>query len=127
MSGCRRVQPLQPPAHRDRCRIDRHENRQCDGLARFGEPGHWVERPWPMRSAPKEVRERRGYPELRDDPGGAILEPPQIPEMGGANARRIFQNGLEHGLQFAWRTTDDLEHLRRRSLLLQRLGELARA
>src|SRR5262249_3854733 len=98
-----------------------------DGLARFGEPAHWVERPRPMRSAPKEVRERRGYAELRDDSGGAILEPPQIPEMGGANARRIFQNGLEHGLQFAWRTTDDLEHLRRRTVLLQRHVDLARA
>src|SRR5262249_59215663 len=77
--------------------------------------------------APKKAGERGGYPNLGAARGGATLEPPQIPEMGGANARRIFQNGLEHGLQFAWRTTDDLEHLRRRSLLLQRLGELARA
>jgi hypothetical protein len=46
--------------------------------------------------------------------------------MGGANARRILQNSLEHGLQFAWRSGNDLEHFRCRGLLPQRLAESSR-
>ena len=34
-------------------------------------------------------------------------------ELGVADARRVFQHGLEHRLQLARRAGDDLEHLRR--------------
>ena len=36
----------------------------------------------------------------------------------------VFQHGLEHRLKFAGRTTDDLEHLGGRGLLLQRFAQL---
>jgi hypothetical protein len=39
----------------------------------------------------------------------------------------IPQHGLKHRLQLPRRPRYDLQHLRRRRLLLQRLGELARA
>jgi hypothetical protein len=61
-----------------------------------------------MRPARKELRERRRYTEPGDDPGSAILEPPQSPEIGCTNSRCIFQHRLENPLQFAGRTADDL-------------------
>src|SRR6516164_6761333 len=79
-----------------------------------------------MRPARKELRERRRYAELGDDPGSAILEPPQSPEIGCTNARCIFQHRLENRLQFAGRTADDTEHLGGRGLLLQRLAQLVK-
>src|SRR5262249_30188741 len=48
-------------------------------------------------------------------------------ELGVAYARGVLQHGLEHGLQVAGRTADDLQHLRGRGLLLQRLAQLTRA
>ena len=45
-------------------------------------------------------------------------------ELGLANARGVFQHGLEHRLEFARRAGDDLQHLRGRGLLLQRLAQL---
>ena len=48
-------------------------------------------------------------------------------ELGLADARRVRQHGLEHRLQLAGRARDDLQHLGGRGLLLQRLGQLARA
>ena len=51
----------------------------------------------------------------------------QIAELGLADARRVLQHGLEHRLQFARRTGDDLQHLGGRGLLLQRLGEIVGA
>ena len=48
----------------------------------------------------------------------------QRAEFGLANARRVLQHGLEHRLQFAWRRTDDLEHVGGGGLLLQRFAQL---
>src|SRR5262249_37731443 len=48
-------------------------------------------------------------------------------ELCSADARGILQHGLEHGVQLAGRTTNYVQHLRGRGLLLQRLGKLARA
>ena len=45
-------------------------------------------------------------------------------ELGLANARRVFQHGLEHGLEVARRARDDLQHLGGRGLPLQRLAQL---
>src|SRR5262245_8448964 len=44
-----------------------------------------------------------------------------------ADAYRIPQHGLEHRLQFTRRRADDLQYLRGRSLLLQRLAEIGGA
>src|SRR5262249_21202829 len=46
------------------------------------------------------------------------------PELGPADASCARQHCLEHRLQFARRAADDLQHLRGRGLLLQRLGEV---
>src|SRR5215470_9453343 len=48
----------------------------------------------------------------------------EVAEPSLANAHCIGQHGLEHRLKLAGRTADDLQHLRRRRLLLQRLAEL---
>src|SRR5262245_47890764 len=45
-------------------------------------------------------------------------------EVRLAYAGRVFQHRLEYRLKRARRAADDLEHLRRRSLLLQRLAQL---
>src|SRR5262249_31388747 len=44
-----------------------------------------------------------------------------------ADMCRAFKHLLEHRLQFAWRRADDLEYLRSRRLLLERLGQFLRA
>ena len=43
-------------------------------------------------------------------------------KLGVANAHRLLQHGRKHWLKIARRTADDLKHLRRRRLLLQRFG-----
>src|SRR5262249_6688516 len=48
-------------------------------------------------------------------------------ELGCADTRRILQHGLEHRLQLAGRTADNLQHLRGRGLLLQRFTEVVGA
>src|SRR5262249_29987856 len=45
-------------------------------------------------------------------------------EIGLADAGRILQHGLKYRLQLARRTTDYLQHLRCRRLLLERLPQL---
>jgi hypothetical protein len=49
------------------------------------------------------------------------------PELGPADAGCARQHCLEHRLQLARRAADDLQDLRGRGLLLQRLAQLARA
>src|SRR5262245_57008085 len=48
-------------------------------------------------------------------------------EVGLAYAGRVFQHRVEYRLKLARRAADDLEHLRRRRLLLQCLAQIARA
>ena len=48
-------------------------------------------------------------------------------ELGLADACRVLQHGLEHRLQLARRTADDLQHLGGRGLLLQRLAQIVGA
>ena len=52
---------------------------------------------------------------------------PKRAEFGLTNASGIRKHRLEHWLQLTRRATDDTQHLRGRGLLLQRLGEIARA
>src|SRR5262249_3813348 len=51
----------------------------------------------------------------------------QQAELGLANAKRVFQHGIENRLQISRRRADDTQDLRGRCLLLQRLAQLARA
>src|SRR5262245_58389899 len=55
----------------------------------------------------------------------ASFEEMKCAELGFAQARRVRQHGVKHGLQFAGRTRNDPQHLRGRGLLLQRLAEIA--
>ena len=48
-----------------------------------------------------------------------------VSKLGVANADGIFQHGRKHGLKIARRTADNLKHLRRCRLLLQRFVQLA--
>ena len=48
-------------------------------------------------------------------------------DLGATQTRRIFDHCFEDWIKLAGRATDDLQNLRCRSLLLQRLRELARA
>ena len=66
-------------------------------------------------------------PVVRHRNDGAIVLVEQRAELGLANARRILQHRVEHRLQLAGRAGDDLQHLARRGLLLQRLAEIVRA
>ena len=56
-------------------------------------------------------------------PQPAILAERHGAETGFADAGCIFQHGLEHGLQLAWRTGNNAQHLRCGGLLLQRLAQ----
>ena len=58
---------------------------------------------------------------------GLAIPAVDISKLGVANACRILQHGCEHRLEIAGRAADDLEHLRRRRLLLQRFGEVGGA
>src|SRR5262249_48894996 len=49
----------------------------------------------------------------------------QIAVVSLAKARRVRENGLEHGLQVTWRAADDAEDLGGRRLALQRFAQLA--
>ena len=55
---------------------------------------------------------------------GIAVAPETSAELGFADARRVCQHRLEHRLQLAGRARDDVQHLRGRGLLLQRLGEI---
>jgi hypothetical protein len=58
---------------------------------------------------------------------GLVIPAIDISKLGLAYADGISQHGSKHRLEIARRAADDLEHLRRRRLLLQRLGEFQRA
>ena len=60
----------------------------------------------------------------RDGPKPPALAKPHDPELCLADARGVLQHGLEHRLQLARRTADDVENLGGRGLLLQRLAQL---
>ena len=57
----------------------------------------------------------------------APLEKEHVAEFGVTDPCRVLQHGLKHRRQVARRARNDLQDVRRRSLLLQRLGQLARA
>jgi hypothetical protein len=60
----------------------------------------------------------------RDSAKNVSLAKEQIAELGAADADRVLQHGLEHRLQVPRRAGDDLQHLGRCCLLLQRLSKV---
>src|SRR5262245_14448880 len=60
-------------------------------------------------------------------PEAVALAQPQYAEPGAADARSVAQHSLEHRLKVAGRTGNDLQHLRGRGLLLQRLTQVVGA
>jgi hypothetical protein len=69
----------------------------------------------------------RGEAVARDMMVGAVLGEPDGSPIRAAKACRRLGERVEHRLQIEGRAADDLEHVGRGSLLLQRFGELARA
>jgi hypothetical protein len=66
----------------------------------------------------------RGYVVMRNVAEFTSVIQVQVAELCVAEPSCVCQHGIEDGLQFSRRTTDDAEHLRGRRLLLQRFGEL---
>ena len=60
----------------------------------------------------------------RHEVQGIAIPAMDISKLGVADADGILQYGCKHRLKIAGRAADNLEHLRRGSLLLQRLGEV---
>src|SRR5262249_17511274 len=69
--------------------------------------------------ASRGIRGCRGV--HRNDAKCGSLAEIQIPELSVADARRVLQHRLKHGLQIAREAADDLQHLGGGRLLLQRL------
>jgi hypothetical protein len=63
----------------------------------------------------------------RHEMQGIAIPAMDISKLGVADADGILQYGCKHRLKIAGRAADNLEHLRRGSLLLQRLGEIGRS
>src|SRR5262249_28263309 len=63
---------------------------------------------------------------LREEQHPVFL-PSYHDEVGVTQAAGRFNERLQHRLEIEGRAADDLEHIGRRGLLLQRLAELARA
>src|SRR5262245_59040572 len=59
------------------------------------------------------------YAVPRDRPEPIAFRQPKEAELGLADSGRVREHRLEHWLQLARRTADDLQDLRGRSLLLQ--------
>src|SRR5262249_15779543 len=57
----------------------------------------------------------------------AVSREPQHAKLGIADASGIFEHRMENGSEFARRAADDLQHLRGRGLLFQRLRQFLRA
>ena len=63
----------------------------------------------------------------RDSAKDTAFKEPKVAESGLTDAGCIRQHCVKNGLQLSGRAGDDLEHLRGRRLLLQRLGEIVRS
>src|SRR5262245_17738183 len=97
-----------------------------DRLPRFHHASQSSSRIRTVQSALPELGIRLRYVEHCGGADRTVFESKQSSKIRFADASRISEHGLEHRLQLTGRTRDDLEHLRGRGLLLQRLGELAR-
>src|SRR6476619_2677190 len=71
------------------------------------------------------LKERRRRIVRRSDTKDLSIAEIHVSERSLANAHRVREHGLEDQLQLHGRARDDLQHLRGRGLLLQRVGEFA--
>ena len=58
---------------------------------------------------------------------GLAVPTVDVSKLGVANANRVLQHGRKHRLKIAGGAADNLKHLRRGRLLLQRFGEVGGA
>src|SRR5262245_36185462 len=93
----------------------------------FGDPHDRSVLAWLMTAAPHELDISLWHTEQCNQASGGSLKPEHHSKIGFADESGLLQHGIEHGLQLPRRTGNDAQHLRRRCLLLQRLGEVARA
>src|SRR6202162_4189001 len=75
---------------------------------------------------PEPAIGRRNVVQMRRVITLAIVDQ-DVAEFGFANPQSVREHRLKYGLHIARRRADDPEHLRRRRLLLQRLGEIVGA
>src|SRR3974390_2033216 len=92
-----------------------------DRLLRFDNAAESTSWPWSLRSALPELGKCWRHSDHCSRAHGTILITKQDTKAGFADAHCIFQHGLEHGLELAGRTADDLEHVGGGGLLLKRL------
>src|SRR5262245_49271994 len=71
-----------------------------------------------------KFNQRGRHANVCDQSNGVVFAQEHLAKLGLANPECIFQHCTEHRLELAWRTGYDLEHLRGRGLLLQRLAQL---
>ena len=98
-----------------------------DRLPRAGSAGGCGSRIGTGHSRAPQLRRvcvRHGTME-RNRPDGVSFTEPKCAVAGLAEPRRVREDGLEHGLEVAWRTADDAKDLGGRRLPLQRLIQLA--
>jgi hypothetical protein len=98
-----------------------------DRLPCAGDTAQAGRRTGPDRSPIEVFRIGRRHAELCDRGVGSVLVAEQNPDLGLADAGRVHQHGLEDGLELPGRARNDLQHVRGRGLLLQRLTEIVGA
>jgi hypothetical protein len=64
---------------------------------------------------------------LRNKSKAVTFREREIAELGVANSNSILQHGFKYRLQFTWRRTYDVQHIRRSRLLFQRLAKIGGA
>src|SRR5262245_31340097 len=79
------------------------------------------------RLAKTNISILRWYVVERDVTKSVSIVQAQSAKLSVAEPCCVRQHGLENRLQLSRRTADDLQHLRGRGLLLQRLGQFGRA
>jgi hypothetical protein len=81
----------------------------------------------PRRPAQSQLGKGSRHVVHGDGAERAVLVERQHAEIGGAKLGRLRQDGPENGIELPRRARYDAQHLRRRRLLLKRLGEIIRA
>src|SRR5215475_7574091 len=95
-----------------------------DRLLRFEDAAESTSWPRSLWSALPELGKCRRHSDHCGRAHGTVLVTKQNSKGGFADARRVFQHGLENGLQLARRTADNLEHIGGGGLLLERFAQL---
>src|SRR5215470_15269332 len=108
-------------------RLLRCEIGDVNGLSRLKHAGSSCVRTGAKRSALAYFHECGRHIVKGDSAESIPLPEVQHAELGRADANRVREHGLEHRLQLAGRAGDHLQDLGAGRLLLERLGELARA